>query len=226
LYDLGPQVDLELVPAYERLVDLPALGRYVRMPLSSLCYSWLRDRWIPAYGCRSGLITHMASGGLELIPQDPAIPLLDDFGWLGVPGHHSPESRDRALCKFHQRLLAACPGFSSDYQVWPGARQALAELVKSCHEEKIPVIIVRMPEESCLRRWYAPNMESKFAGLIADLRHGYGRRCVDAKDWVGDEGCADQCQVLPEGGVAFTRELANHLLPPSSPVSLTTLVRK
>src|SRR5262249_29593926 len=157
--DVGP-LDGEFPSAYERLVDLPALRRYSRIPLYRLCLSWLKSRWIPVYGLRSSLIGHLKKG--ESPPgQDPTIALVDGYGWLPLPGHHTPETRERHLGTFYEKLVKGCPEFSRDFRLSRGAQTAVSELLQSFHELGIPVIIVRMPEESSLRRWYAPNAESK-----------------------------------------------------------------
>ena len=94
-----------------------------------------------------------------------------------------------------------------------GAQQALSELLRSFDQKGIPVILVRMPEESTLRGWYAPNMEPTFQSLLADLRRSWGAKYIDASDWIADDLFADHCHMLPAGAVLFTRRLADRILP-------------
>jgi hypothetical protein len=216
LLNIGP-LDAEFPSAYERLVDLPALRRYVRVPLYRLCISWLKGRWIPVYDLRSSLIGHLKSREPLAQDKDPTIRLVDEFGWLPLPGQHTPQSRERYLGTFREKLLKGCPDFSRDYQISRGAQKAFTELLQSFHEQDIPVIIVRMPEESSLRQLSAPNTEAKFQSLLARLRQAWGAKYIDAHDWVPDDQFADHCHLLPEGATIFTRRLADQLFQLSLP---------
>src|SRR5262249_20322203 len=152
--------------------------------------------------------------------------LVDDFGWLALPGHHTPESRERHLGTFREKLLKGCPDFSRDYQISRGAQKAFTELLQSFQEQGIPVIIVRMPEESSLRLWSAPNTEAKFQSVLAGLRQTWGGKYIDARDWVPDDLFADHCHLLPGGAIIFTRRLGDQLFPLSLPSDPKTLARR
>jgi len=213
LFDQGPIDDSVFPSAYERLLDLSALRRYSQIPLYRLCLTWLKGRWIPVYGLRASLLGHFKNGEPPARGKDPTISLIDDFGWLPLPGHHTPQSREGHIALFHERLNKSCPAFSRDYHVSKGAQQALSELLRSFDQKGIPVILVRMPEESTLRGWYAPNMEPTFQSLLADLRRSWGAKYIDASDWIADDLFADHCHLLPAGAVLFTRRLADRILP-------------
>jgi hypothetical protein len=224
LLEIGP-LEGEFPSAYERLVDLPALKRYVRVPLYRLCLSWLKARSIPVYGFRSSLMGHLKREALTQ-GKDPTMRLVDDFGWLPLPGQHTAESRERYLGTFHERLLKGCPAFPRDYQISRGAQRAFSELLQNFQDQGIPVIIVRMPEESSFRQWSAPNTESKFRALLDGLRLSSAARYIDAHDWVPDDLFADHCHMLPGGATIFTRRLADELLPLAFPTGWKTLARR
>src|SRR5262249_19594599 len=148
---------------------------------------------------------------------DPALPLMDASGWLAFPGRPSAEARRNALWQFHERIDRAIPEFFRNYRVLPGAPRALAEVLESCRRDQIPVILVRMPEESSLRHWYPPNMEPQFQALVADLCRTYGAKFIDAHTWVPDDQFADHAHMLPGGATLFTLRLANELFPAALP---------
>jgi hypothetical protein len=167
--------------------EITQLSRYHSRP-GWLWRTWARSRVVPGYTHRLPLLNQIAP---RWTPELPGSTLLMSMDWWG--GEHfgieacAPDWAERLTDTQVRSLRHAY----DDFRIGAGPRRALMDLLDRCRSERIPVAMVLMPEGTAFRQLYTPQVESTLSDFLAELRHTYGARLIDARDWIADSGFYD-----------------------------------
>ncbi len=135
---------------------------------------------------------------------------MDEFGWLpGLEDDPDPVKRKARVDKastFYAPILA-------DWHPDPQGDQALAELLDTCREHRIPVSLILLPESSEFRALYSDSSRQNVEAWLNKWRNAYGVPVFDCRTWVDDVRLLDGFHLTREGAAEFTRRLARELLP-------------
>jgi len=93
------------------------------------------------------------------------------------------------------------------------APQIYREMVRICQNANIPVLFVRMPQQSYWRD-APPALNDRIEGFYAALSRDTGVQFIDARAWVDDTAFLDGSHLLPEGAAAFSQRLEREFLGP------------
>jgi hypothetical protein len=189
------------------LRDFPVLCRY---PVSRETYAdFLRDRAVPLYAHRSGILAECAPAGLA--PRGPWVRRLwDPRGgeWRAISEGVTPQQRRDLTADARRRYFRKLQNF----RVAPGADSALRALLTLCRERGIGVVLFLMPESSEFRSWYPPPARERLSAYLASLRRDYGTPLIDARSWIPDDDFWDGHHLLRGGAAAFTQRFAAEVL--------------
>lgn len=92
-----------------------------------------------------------------------------------------------------------------------GAYDEIAEL---CKQREIALVLVRMPEMSCVHGDFKPEWREKTDQFYTDLAQRTGMQIVDARAWVPDEEFWDGFHITAPGGTYFTKRLEAAVIKP------------
>jgi hypothetical protein len=172
---------------------------------------WLEARLVPWYGLRSHLCKWVSEkvvsssdrlkGGWEAWPHD-------DHGYL-LPQPFTPEE----TLRISTRTRATFSPTLRQFRLGEGPIRAMRDLLDRCRRERIPVVLVLMPESTEFSRWYCPEGLADARRLFGELACEYGADAVDATRWVDDADFRDFHHVQGEGARAFTTRLIDALRP-------------
>jgi hypothetical protein len=134
-------------------------------------------------------------------PHDPWGELLD----------HSPAHSNEDL----RRWVAFDMYYASlqNFRLGKKQCQAMRDLVALCRHEKIPVVLVLLPESTEFRRWYLPEGLAATHRVLDELRADFGVPVIDGADWVADADFVDGHHVRRNGARVFTLRLIDELRP-------------
>lgn len=132
--------------------------------------------------------------------------LTDDHGWVGgldVP----PKNQDKLL------LAAYCQyaPLLKNYSISPAALNALQVITHQCQQANIALVFMITPESSVFQSWYPEDAQPRFNAIVQSLEAESGRRVIDARHWLPDEGFADGHHVTPRGAAIWTQGLTESL---------------
>jgi hypothetical protein len=195
------------------------LGPWLSLPQLAHCWpyfarpadkavEWLRARLVPWYilrseildadrqqACRRGRI-HAEQG------HDP-------WGFLHHTIAFNPQQREFCVslnaCSWRPTL--------SKFRVGPGPLRAMRDLLETARRQRIPVVLVLMPESNAFRSWYSPPDLAEALRLFSELRDAYATEAIDAYRWLPDEDFNDGHHVDEKGARAFTMRLIEELRP-------------
>ncbi len=169
---------------------------------------WLEARLAPWYALRSQLL----EWGREQAGQPVgfhAERCHDSWGFL----HHTIASTRQQ----REWLLAIKREFErptlSSFRVGPTPLRALRDLLETARRERIPAVLVLMPESTAFRSWYLPQELAKALRQFAALRDAYGIDAIDAYRWLADDDFYDGHHATEKGAQAFTMRLIEELRP-------------
>jgi hypothetical protein len=171
---------------------------------------WRGDRWCEWSAHREYLISLAAPTWLPATARrDVGWDQLDGWGWragLLEPDEGWPMRVPHLAFAFHGPILR-------DFAVSPSARADLGTLLATCRGEGIPVALMRWPESTTFRGWYAERTRAEFGGMVRDLCGEFGCGWIDACDWVDDRWVPDEFHLSQQGAALFTRLFAERILP-------------
>ena len=93
----------------------------------------------------------------------------------------------------------------------PLALKAYEDTLEYCRQERLPAVLVWMPEASEFRGWYPPDVERWGGELYADFGSRPGVHLLDARGWLPDDMLLDSFHLTPDGATAFTARLRREL---------------
>jgi hypothetical protein len=191
-------------------MSLPQLARcwpYFARPRAKAA-EWLEARLAPWYALRSQLL----EWGRE------------KAGW--TVGVHADRSHDPWGCLRHatainpqvrELLVAANREIErptlSNFRVGAGPLRAMRDLLETARRERIPVVLVLMPESNAFRSWYPAPELAEALRLFSVLRDAYVTEAIDAYRWLPDEDFNDGHHVDEKGARDFTTRLIEELRP-------------
>lgn len=215
-------VVVELMPAlltnrYERFfytgvtaTELSDLGRYISNRRAIGFYAKLR--LLPGYKNRTGLLRTFAPSWVAPIGDNDPATEIDALGGEGKrirPTMPDPErkAKDVRVSTAYGKILA---GFKID----PGADRAFRDLLRTCRESNVSVVVIRTPESSTFRSMYRPEAIATLASYESELKREFGVKVVDAREWLPDEDFEDGHHPLLPGQARFTARLQREVLQP------------
>jgi hypothetical protein len=133
----------------------------------------------------------------------------DPWGLRFAEPRISREERDLRLVIAHHLIGPTL----RDFQVGTGPRRAMRDLLETARRERIPVVLVLMPESTAFRSWYRPEGLADALREFAELRDAFGVDAIDASRWVADDDFRDGHHVEESGARAFTTRLIEELRP-------------
>jgi hypothetical protein len=189
--------------------DLPLVERY-GAPADRLRAGWWEDWPVPWYKHRFAILSRALPYLLPDGLREDGIwgKGTDGAGWAANTLALTPAERRRAEARAREEYL----GYLSDYRPGgPGAR-ALREVLDVCRRERLPAVLVLMPEGSAFRGLYPPEARARLDAFLAGLRRDYAVPLIDAREWVPDGAFWDSHHLQADGAAAFTERLGPRLL--------------
>jgi hypothetical protein len=199
--------------------DLDTVTRYSSNP-DEVYRDWLAAYLVPVHGHRLTIVSQTAH---VFVPWNDRLELwdnLDDHGWrrMATP---SPDEHARVLTNVKKTFEPQI----AQYQVGQSQRRALRELSGLLEKERIPTILVWMPEGPLMRSFYsseaAQSLQSEFER--ASKEHGFP--LVNARGWLEEDAFWDSVHMTEAGGSAFTERLVREAIVPWLQISRTGLKR-
>lgn len=135
----------------------------------------------------------------------------DECGW-GTPMQQviTPQAYrtgvKRARGEYEPVLATWEPGGPSEV--------AFHDLLRTCRDRRIPVVLVLMPEGTEFQSWYPPQVRQAIDRYIRGICEEYAIDLVDARSWLPDAAFSDSHHVLRAGAKAFSRRLAESEIVP------------
>jgi hypothetical protein len=166
---------------------------------------WLVGRLAPWYALRA----QVQFSAQQKVAPGTVLPVAlphDERGWR-LPEDLTPPKVAGywgIACNLFTRSL-------HEFQLARGPSRALRDLLEVCRRERIPVVLVVMPESTTFRSWYSPEGQAGPRRLLAKLRERYGVEVIDATEWMPDGEFLDGHHLLPRGARAFTDRLGEEL---------------
>jgi hypothetical protein len=102
-----------------------------------------------------------------------------------------------------------------DYQIGGAMPQALERLLGRCRAHHVAVILIGAPVSEVHRKAYTNQVDAVYRDYLHGLERAYGCRFIDCRDRVPDAYFLDHHHLGVEGGVLFSRLLANEILIPA-----------
>jgi hypothetical protein len=134
---------------------------------------------------------------------------MDATGWATVLARPaSPADRRRALDHARQEYLGWLMGF----RLGAPACHALHDLLALCGRERIPAVLVLMPEGSVFQSWYPPAACAQINDFLTRLTREFPVSVINARNWEADEDFYDAHHLLPHGAAVFTRRFGGEVL--------------
>jgi hypothetical protein len=96
-----------------------------------------------------------------------------------------------------------------------GPVRALADLLATCRDARIPVLLVRMPEGPSFRAFYHPSVTAKLDSLLKEFADVYGCGIVAAREWMPEPAFADGHHLLRPGAREFSERLGREIIAPT-----------
>jgi len=190
------------------LADLRTLVRYSDHPFV-LIRHWVRSRLLPCMTHRYWLMMRYAHSWLRFDPERPQDwRNLDRLGWECYHRQNvDAEEYRRGLQAAHDEYAHSL----NQFRITPAPDRVYHGLLNLCRQERIPVLLLLMPEASQFRAWYGPEATRGIDAYIAGLSREYHIPAVDARTWMPDALFFDGHHLLPVGAVDFSARLPPYL---------------
>jgi hypothetical protein len=187
--------------------DLDTVERYAKNP--DLRNEWWRSFLVPVHGHRLTIVHQTVPVFLTGNDQLEVWDDIDDHGWrrLEVP---TPEHRRRVLDmvkQVNEPQLAR-------YQVGRWRVRALQELTDLLAHERIPALLVVMPEGPLMRSFYPRESLAPLLREFDQVSQKRGFPLVQARAWLGEEKFHDSLHLTEVGGQEFTERLLREAILP------------
>lgn len=209
LYDFpDASSDIGRFPAYvlDRH-DLEIVERYAAQP--DLREEWWQSYLVPVYAHRLAVLNQTAPNFVPFADRLELWHDMDEHGWRKLRDRN-PAARAETLKAmkqaFHNRFQT--------YQVGEPPVKALRELIDLLKSEKIPTILVLMPEGPLMHSSQVPE---RLAPLLAEFRaisESSGFPLIDARTWCGEEHFSDSAHLYADGAEILTGRLLREVILP------------
>lgn len=217
-------------PARLAWADLPRVQEYMSLPSlvddpgdSGLAHllpepeaarvilygQWGLARLAPAFAHRFSLLSALAPGWVAWENREDFCQTITADGWLPPPRVAvTAADRRRAWERARSDYAWRVQGF----RIAALADRALRELLQLCRSERLPVVLLLMPESSEFRSWYTPAARTALQVYLCGLSRDYEVSVIDARGWLADEDFLDGHHLLPAPATEFTHRLDRELL--------------
>ncbi len=172
---------------------------------------WSTGRLLPVYRHQSQL--------RELVQLDvpmPGQPGSDyargmfPHGWQPHYVEQTPEERAEKT-KF---ALGQYEDAAIDFRLDPYGVEATRDLLAICRRERLPTMLLLMPEGTPFRQLYPESAWRDIEGCLNQLRKEFDTPIIDARTWVPDEGFWDSHHLVLKGAGTFSERLEREVLRP------------
>ena len=201
--------------------DLNTVARY-STNADELRHEWWQSFLVPVHGNRLTILNQSAQ---IFVPYKDRLELWDDMDSHGWRRMETPLPQEHGMIlkgvkqEFGPRL--------AEFKVGPAPVRALRELTELLMQERIPAVLVSMPQGPLMRSLHAPGLLEPLEREFASLSRKSGFPLVDARTWLGEEKFRDSFHLTGEGAEAFTERLVReHLLPWMGSRCATELAKK
>jgi hypothetical protein len=181
--------------------DVEVVARHA--PRVDLCSDWWQSFLVPVYGHRLALMNQVAPVMVPYTDRTEVWPDMDSHGWRhwDVP---TPEQRASIVKhvqqEFHTRLC--------NYRIGQAHLQTLRELTELLERERIPTVMVLMPEGPAFRAIYADGAVTPLKQEFEAISRQHGFAFVSAREWFADEKFVDSYHLTHEGATELTERLS------------------
>lgn len=184
--------------------DLARLRPYLAHP-DKAAGDWLTARLAPAYSYRRAWCSALGVG----VPEpESGLAEMDARGWQPLDRDELPPHQRDGLTR--PQLAQYVPALQH-LRIGPGPAQALRDLLAAATADRVPAVLVLMPENSAFRAAYRPEGAAELRALLDGLRTEFGAGVIDARAWQPDAAFWDGHHLLPGAATAFTRRLRAEL---------------
>jgi hypothetical protein len=192
--------------------DLEVLGRY-DPEADEVRKEGRRHAWLPWYRDRHNLLRYFLASWTPLEQQQENWwSFTDRHGWEHL-SHHIAKTkqmtREKYVASIHHHVNAM-----NHVPMEAVFQDAYRELVRTCQEAGVAVVVVRMPETSHMRAGFSPEVRQRIDRAFTDLGEETGVRVIDGRSWLGDEELCDGFHHTLNGSAIFTRRLERECLVP------------
>jgi hypothetical protein len=197
--------------------DFDCLDQCALPNRADLRRGWWSEWGSPWYAHRFSILSELAPMFLPGVLQQTWSAHCDRTGWVEQVRNPAATAEDsRAAMKMYGKVFA--PSVRNYRPTEPGPK-GLRAILEECRRRNIPAALVRMPEGSQVRAWYSPAANAGVKTVLAELQSEFGVAVIDASEWIADDGFADQIHLYSDGADAFTRRLAQQVIPllPATP---------
>jgi hypothetical protein len=215
-------VVVELMPAllmnrFERFfyagvtaTEIGRLASYISNRRAIGCYAKLH--LLAGYRIRTGLLRLFAPSWILPMGDTDPVSNIDDLG--GEGRRIKPTMPDAERRAEDARVAYGYGKLLEDYKIDPGADRAYRDLLRSCNEAGVKVVVVRTPESQAFRATYQPSALATISAYETELKREFGVRVIDAREWLPDEDFEDGHHPLLSGQTHFTAKLYRQVLKP------------
>jgi hypothetical protein len=169
---------------------------------------WLEARLAPWYAFRLHLLERGREEDFQTVKVH-AERFHDPWGFIRHTVVLNRQQQSSSVSIMHELER---PTLSS-FRVGAGPLRAMRDLLETARRERIPVVLVLMPESNAFRSWYPPQELAKALRQFEVLRDAYGTDAIDAYRWLPDEEFYDGHHATEKGAHAFTTRLIAELRP-------------
>jgi len=199
--------------------DLDTVTRY--SPDADEVYrDWLEAYLVPMHGHRLTIVSQTAQ---VFVPPNDRLELwenLDAHGWRRMPVP-SREEHARVL----KNVTMTFEPQMARYKVGPAQMRAMRELGELLVRERIPTLLVWMPEGPLMRSFYSPEAAQRLQSAFERACEEHGFPLVNARAWLKEDAFWDSVHMTEAGGSAFTERLVREALVPWLQTSSQSLKR-
>jgi hypothetical protein len=122
-----------------------------------------------------------------------------------TPGPEVPPAQRAAFVE--RAMYEYAPAFPG-YRPGGPAVAALRDVLQTCAERSIRVILVVLPESPTFQAWYPPDAAEAMARTVRDLARTGPATVIDARDWLNDDDFSDGHHATARGASRFSERLA------------------
>jgi hypothetical protein len=187
--------------------EVSLVERYA--PDRELWPDWWLANLVPAYGHRLAILCCRAQC---LVPHEDRLLVwqeMDASGWLP----QEPYEPERHRCALEALRARSGPRLA-EYAAGEPPLRALSELLDLLQKERVPALLLLMPEGPVLRSLYAPGSDAALIDRVAELGRRHHFPFVRAREWLGEDLFVDSHHATQEGARVFTERLGREALVP------------
>jgi hypothetical protein len=192
--------------------DLPLIERYGASFRPGLRREWWQAFPFPWYSHRFAILSQLAP---FLVPWDRRTDrwnrYVDPSGFREAIGEMwTPDQRRRALEE--NRITFSI--YLNDFRLGGLPCQGLRELLTVCRSERIPTVLVLMPEGPEFHRMYPAHAWEQIQTYLEEVRREEDVPVINAREWLGEEEFWDSHHMMTHGAARFTERFGTEALLP------------